>query len=236
MSCTILRIAGTSEWCQEWCTTLCSWSWCRATGYIAFHLHLHLSSSSSSSSCREDCWIIINIKQIFLSEGHYLHRSAGHLDDELHLPHQHPCPHSLLYGSHRYWSLNPFNTKIDVEISNHQHQCLLFSPIILICGKYLILICVEYILILIFSFCILFSGYRDTKFYKLNKWAWWYSYVVFRLFGIPWFSAQMWFTMAPIRVQAPLVCIVYYFSGNLFFPFLRKELSEKKTYILLPLN
>jgi hypothetical protein len=56
-------------------------------------------------------------------------------------------------------------------------------------------------------------GYRDTKFYTYNKWAWWISYIVFRLFGIPWFSSVMWFTIAPMKAQSPLLPIVYYFAA-----------------------
>lgn len=57
------------------------------------------------------------------------------------------------------------------------------------------------------------SGYRDTKFYTYNKWAWWISYIVFRLFGIPWFSSVMWFTIAPMKAQSPMFPIVYYFAA-----------------------
>eukprot|EP01087_Luapelamoeba_hula_P022489 TRINITY_DN8066_c0_g1_i1.p1 TRINITY_DN8066_c0_g1~~TRINITY_DN8066_c0_g1_i1.p1 ORF type:complete len:348 (+),score=67.34 TRINITY_DN8066_c0_g1_i1:150-1193(+) len=56
-------------------------------------------------------------------------------------------------------------------------------------------------------------GYRDTPAYKFNKWAWWLSYVVFRLFGIPWFSAVMWFSLDPIKLQVPLFGIAWYFSA-----------------------
>jgi hypothetical protein len=57
------------------------------------------------------------------------------------------------------------------------------------------------------------TGYRDTKFYTYNKWAWWLSYIVFRLFGIPWFSSMMWFTIAPMKAQSPMFPIVYYFAA-----------------------
>jgi len=56
-------------------------------------------------------------------------------------------------------------------------------------------------------------GYRDSPAYKANKWAWWLSYVVFRLFGIPWFSSVMWFSIDPMRLQVPLFAIAWYFSA-----------------------
>jgi len=56
-------------------------------------------------------------------------------------------------------------------------------------------------------------GYRDTPFYKFNKWAWWLSYVVFRLFGIPWFSAFMWFTLDTSKLQMPLFAIAWYYTA-----------------------
>jgi len=56
-------------------------------------------------------------------------------------------------------------------------------------------------------------GYRDTKLYQHNKWAWWISYIIFRLFGIPWFSSVMWFTIAPMKAQSPMFPIVYYFAA-----------------------
>jgi len=57
------------------------------------------------------------------------------------------------------------------------------------------------------------TGYRDVPFYHWNKWAWWYSYVLFRLFGIPWFSAIMWYTIPAMKTQSPLGNIVWYFSA-----------------------
>ncbi|KAL6057144.1 TLC domain-containing protein [Balamuthia mandrillaris] len=57
------------------------------------------------------------------------------------------------------------------------------------------------------------TGHRDTPLYKFNKWVWWVSYVVFRLFGIPWFSSQMWMKIPVARTQAPLFLIASYFSA-----------------------
>jgi len=56
-------------------------------------------------------------------------------------------------------------------------------------------------------------GYRDSPLYKFNKWLWWVSYVIFRLFGIPWFSAQMFFTLSPMLLQLPLFPIAFYFPA-----------------------
>jgi len=57
------------------------------------------------------------------------------------------------------------------------------------------------------------TGYRDTTLYKWNKWAWWISYIVLRLFSIPWFSAQMWFMTEPMKVQGTRFVIAWYFSA-----------------------
>jgi hypothetical protein len=57
------------------------------------------------------------------------------------------------------------------------------------------------------------TGYRDTTLYSYNKWLWWLSYVLFRLFGIPWFSSVMWFTIGPMKAQSPMFPIVYYFAA-----------------------
>jgi len=56
-------------------------------------------------------------------------------------------------------------------------------------------------------------GYRDSPVYKFNKWLWWVSYVVFRLFGIPWFSSQMWFMFSPMLLQIPVFPIAWYFTA-----------------------
>jgi len=56
-------------------------------------------------------------------------------------------------------------------------------------------------------------GYRDTPAYKFNKWLWWISYVIFRLFGIPWFSSQMYFTLSPMLLQIPLFPVAWYFTA-----------------------
>jgi len=57
------------------------------------------------------------------------------------------------------------------------------------------------------------TGHRDTALYRYNRWAWWTAYVVFRLFGIPWFSAQMWFVMPALKAQTAMFTIVWYFSS-----------------------
>lgn len=57
------------------------------------------------------------------------------------------------------------------------------------------------------------SGYRESRLYSYNKWAWWISYIIFRLFGIPWFSSVMWFTITPMKAQSPMFPIVYYFAA-----------------------
>jgi len=59
----------------------------------------------------------------------------------------------------------------------------------------------------------LHTGFRDTKLYNYNKWAWWVSYIVFRLFGIPWFSAQIYFCVPALKYQTPLFTILWYFSA-----------------------
>jgi len=56
-------------------------------------------------------------------------------------------------------------------------------------------------------------GYRDTPVYKFNKWLWWVSYVIFRLFGIPWYSSQMFFTLSPMLLQLPLGAVAFYFAA-----------------------
>jgi len=56
-------------------------------------------------------------------------------------------------------------------------------------------------------------GLRDWKFYDFNKHMWWYFYAVFRLFFIPWWSAQMWFTRRAIWSQSYTFLIAYYFTA-----------------------
>lgn len=54
---------------------------------------------------------------------------------------------------------------------------------------------------------------RDTKIYEYNKQLWWYSYIVLRLFYIPWFSSQMWFLRDPIMVQGSKFLLTTYFCS-----------------------
>jgi len=59
----------------------------------------------------------------------------------------------------------------------------------------------------------LHTGFKDTVLYKYNKWAWWVAYIVFRLFGIPWFSAHIYFCVPALRTQTPLFSILWFFSA-----------------------
>jgi hypothetical protein len=60
---------------------------------------------------------------------------------------------------------------------------------------------------------LLHTGFRETALYRHNKWAWWVAYIVFRLFGIPWFSANIYFCMPVILDQTALFPVVWYFSS-----------------------
>eukprot|EP01090_Pellita_catalonica_P004283 TRINITY_DN14108_c0_g1_i1.p1 TRINITY_DN14108_c0_g1~~TRINITY_DN14108_c0_g1_i1.p1 ORF type:complete len:313 (+),score=13.24 TRINITY_DN14108_c0_g1_i1:47-985(+) len=53
-------------------------------------------------------------------------------------------------------------------------------------------------------------GYRDTKLYKINKWAWWLSYVVCRLFGYPWTCGQVWLKLSAVKSQVPIGTVAFW--------------------------
>eukprot|EP01089_Gocevia_fonbrunei_P011796 TRINITY_DN25_c0_g1_i1.p1 TRINITY_DN25_c0_g1~~TRINITY_DN25_c0_g1_i1.p1 ORF type:complete len:314 (-),score=31.68 TRINITY_DN25_c0_g1_i1:87-1028(-) len=57
------------------------------------------------------------------------------------------------------------------------------------------------------------TGHRDTALYRWNRWAWWVAYVVFRLFGIPFYSGQMWYAFPVMKAQTTMFCIVAYFTA-----------------------
>jgi len=59
----------------------------------------------------------------------------------------------------------------------------------------------------------LHTGFRESRFYQYNKWAWWVAYIVFRLFGIPWFSAHIYFCVPALRLQTPLFSVLWFFSA-----------------------
>jgi len=59
----------------------------------------------------------------------------------------------------------------------------------------------------------LHTGYRDTALYRYNKWAWWVAYIVCRLFGIPWYSANIYFCFDAALAQIPLGSLLWFFSA-----------------------
>jgi len=59
----------------------------------------------------------------------------------------------------------------------------------------------------------LHTGFRETALYRHNKWAWWVAYIVFRLFGIPWFSAIIYFSVPALLYQTNLFTVLWFFSA-----------------------
>lgn len=56
-------------------------------------------------------------------------------------------------------------------------------------------------------------GYRTSRLYELNKHLWWYSYAVLRMFFIPWWSSQVWYTRRPILSQSYVFLLAYYLTS-----------------------
>jgi len=52
-------------------------------------------------------------------------------------------------------------------------------------------------------------GYRDTKIYTVNKWAWWMLYIICRLIAYPWLSAYMWCKFSVATSQAPFFAVAF---------------------------
>jgi len=126
--------------------------------------------------------------------------------------------YAMLLGYEIYDLKNCINLKMTSGVIHHAVLIVMF-PI----GWSAPVLSVPAVFMTMLSYCsnlpahlrsfMLHTGFRETALYRHNKWAWWVAYVVFRLFGIPWYSAQIYFCMPALKAQTSMFTIVWFFSG-----------------------
>jgi len=126
--------------------------------------------------------------------------------------------YSMLLGYEIYDLKNCINLKMTSGVIHHAVLIVMF-PI----GWGATTLSVPSLYMTTFSYCsnlpahlrsfLLHTGFRETELYRINKWAWWVSYIVFRLFGIPWFSSGIYFVVPAALGQTPFFTVVWFFSS-----------------------